>query len=81
MSYTLAEAAAGGGVNKSTVLRAVKRGRISGTRGEFGVCHVEAAEVHRVFPPLRLPRRAPRQCRIMHPRIGLPTHWLPSCGR
>jgi hypothetical protein len=36
MSYTLAEAAAGGGVNKSTVLRAVKSGRISGTRDEFG---------------------------------------------
>jgi DNA-binding MurR/RpiR family transcriptional regulator len=51
MSYTLSEAAAACGVNKSTVLRAVKSGRISGTKDEFGAWHVEAAELHRVFPP------------------------------
>ena len=50
MSYTLAEAAAACGVNKSTVLRAVKSGRISGTKDEFGTWHVEAVELHRVFP-------------------------------
>jgi DNA-binding MurR/RpiR family transcriptional regulator len=37
MSYTLAEAAAACGINKSTVLRAIKSGRISGTKGELGV--------------------------------------------
>jgi hypothetical protein len=52
MSYTLAEAAAACGVNKSTVLRAVKSGRISGTRDDLGVWHVEAVELHRVFPPV-----------------------------
>ena len=36
MSYTLAEAAAACGINKSTVLRAVKSGRISGTKDELG---------------------------------------------
>jgi hypothetical protein len=81
MSYTLAEAAAACGVNKSTVLRAVKGGRISGTRDDLGVWHVEAVECTGYFHPLRLPRRAPRQCRIMHPQIRLPTHWLPSSGR
>ena len=67
MSYTLAEAAAACGVNKSTVLRAVKSGRISGTKDEFGTWHVEAVELHRVFPPVAsaaaspeaLPRHAP----------------------
>jgi hypothetical protein len=52
MSYTLSEAAAACGVNKSTVLRAVKAGRISGTKDEFGTWHVEAVELHRVFPPV-----------------------------
>jgi hypothetical protein len=67
MSYTLSEAAAACGVNKSTVLRAVKAGRISGTKDEFGTWHVEAVELHRVFPPVAtaaaspgaLPRHAP----------------------
>ena len=67
MSYTLSEAAAACGVNKSTVLRAVKSGRISGTKDEFGTWHVEAAELHRVFPPAAsaaaspeaMPRHAP----------------------
>ena len=52
MSYTLSEAAAACGVNKSTVLRAVKSGRISGTKDEFGTWHVEAVELHRIFPPV-----------------------------
>jgi excisionase family DNA binding protein len=51
MSYTLAEAAAACGIDKSTVRRAVRSGRISGTRDEAGTWHVEAAELHRVFPP------------------------------
>jgi helix-turn-helix protein len=51
MSYTLAEAAAACGLDKSTVRRAVRSGRISGTRDDLGVWHVEAAELHRVFPP------------------------------
>jgi hypothetical protein len=67
MSYTLAEAATACGINKSTVLRAVKSGRISGTKDELGAWHVEAAELHRVFPPAAsaaasreaLPRHAP----------------------
>jgi hypothetical protein len=52
MSYTLAEAAAACGLDKSTVRRAVRSGRISGTRDDLGVWHVEPAELHRVFPPV-----------------------------
>jgi hypothetical protein len=51
MSYTLSEAAAACGINRSTVLRALKSGKISGTRDEAGAWHVEAVELHRVFPP------------------------------
>jgi hypothetical protein len=52
MSYTLAAAAAACGVNKSTVLRAIKGGKISGTKDEHGEWHVEPAELHRVYPPV-----------------------------
>lgn len=51
MSMTLAEAAQATGLNRSTILRAIKSGRISGTRDDLGVWHVEPVEVHRVFPP------------------------------
>ena len=49
MSYTLAAAAAACGLNKSTVLRAIKAGKISGTKDEHGEWHIEAAELHRVY--------------------------------
>jgi hypothetical protein len=52
MSYTLAEAAVACGLDKSTVRRAVRSGRISGTRDDQGVWHVEPGELHRVFPPV-----------------------------
>lgn len=51
MPLTLAEAAAACGLDRSTVRRAVKSGRISGTRDDLGRWHIEAAELHRVFPP------------------------------
>jgi Helix-turn-helix domain len=51
MPYTLAEAAAACGLDKSTIRRAVRSGRISGTRDESGMWHVEPVELHRVFPP------------------------------
>src|SRR5262245_29718208 len=64
MSYTLSEAAAACGVDKSTVRRAVKAGRISGTRNDFGIWHVEPAELHRIFPAVTRteakPEAAPR---------------------
>ena len=51
MPLTLAEAAQATGLNRSTILRAIKRGAISGVRDESGVWSVEAVELHRVFPP------------------------------
>jgi hypothetical protein len=52
VSYTLAKAAKACGVNKSAVKRAVKDGRISGTKNDRGIWLVEAAELHRIFPPV-----------------------------
>ena len=49
--YTLSEAATAAGRNKSTVLRAIRKGRISAERREDGTYRIDAAELHRVFPP------------------------------
>jgi hypothetical protein len=51
MPYTLAEAAVATGTNKSTILRAIKSGKISGAKDEHGAWLVEPAELHRVYPP------------------------------
>jgi hypothetical protein len=56
MSYTPSEAAAACGLDKSTVRRAVRSGRISSTTDELGAWHVEPAELHRVFHPQGAPR-------------------------
>jgi excisionase family DNA binding protein len=62
-SYTLAEAAQATGLNRSTILRAIKAGRISGARDEVGAWRVEPVELHRVFPaaqatPIAVPQHA-----------------------
>lgn len=49
--YTLSEAATAVGKNKTTVLRAIRRGRVSGERLEDGTYRIDPAELHRVFPP------------------------------
>lgn len=51
MAYNLAEAGKAIGVNRSTVLRAIRRGTISATRDPTtGGWLIEPAELHRVFP-------------------------------
>lgn len=52
MPYTLAEAAAATGLNKTSILRAIKSGKISGTKDEHGQWSVEPGELHRVYPPV-----------------------------
>ena len=49
--YTLGTAANACGLNKSTVLRAIKAGKISATRDEHDQWQIEPAELHRVYPP------------------------------
>jgi predicted site-specific integrase-resolvase len=53
MSYkSLKQAADAVGVDRSTVHRAIKSGKISATKNEFGVYDIDPAELHRVFPPV-----------------------------
>jgi hypothetical protein len=52
MSFDLASAAAATGVAKSSVLRAIKAGRITAQRDDNGRWHVEPAELFKIFPPL-----------------------------
>jgi len=53
MSYSLVEAATACGVNRSTVLRAIRAGKISAGKDEQGEWRIEAVE-----PPPRLSTRA-----------------------
>jgi hypothetical protein len=52
MAMGLSEAAAATGVNRSTIYRAYKSGRMSATRLETGQIEVDPAELFRVFPPV-----------------------------
>jgi hypothetical protein len=51
MPYTLAAAAAATGLSKTTIFRAIKSGKISGSKDVNGQWEVEPAELHRVYPP------------------------------
>ena len=61
MSLTLAEAALATGLNRSTILRAIKAGKISGLRDVNGAWAVEPVELHRVFPPASATLKAAQQ--------------------
>jgi hypothetical protein len=52
MHHTLGTAAAATGLNKSTILRAIKAGKISAARNEHGEWQIDPAELHRVYPPV-----------------------------
>jgi hypothetical protein len=52
MAIGLSEAASATGVNRSTIYRAWKAGRMSATRTDTGQIEVEPAELFRVFPPI-----------------------------
>jgi hypothetical protein len=52
MPLSLAEAAQATGLNRSTILRAIKAGRISGARDASGAWSVEPVELFRVFEPV-----------------------------
>lgn len=51
MPYTLGQAAKAAGVAKSTISDACKTGKISFTKNEHGAYQIDAAELHRVYPP------------------------------
>src|SRR5262245_65397530 len=57
---SLAEAAKHCGVNRSTILRAVKSGKMSGIRNDDGSWSVETSELFRVFEPKADTNAAPQ---------------------
>jgi hypothetical protein len=60
MPYTLMTAAQACGINRSTVLRAIKSGKISATKDELtGAWLIEPAELHRLYPPVAVPEASP----------------------
>jgi hypothetical protein len=59
MPFTLGDAARATGAAKSTIFRAIRAGRLSGTRSNTGQWEIEPAELFRVFPPLAVPAATP----------------------
>ena len=60
MVYTLGQAAKATGKSKSTILKALKSGRISGRKNDIGDWEIDPAELHRVYE--------------LVPENGLPEH-------
>src|SRR5271157_4844597 len=52
MAIGLSEAAMATGVNRSTIYRAWKAGRLSATKTDTGQIEIEPSELFRVFPPI-----------------------------
>jgi len=55
------EAATACGINRSTVLRAIKAGKILASKDEQGEWRIEPAELHRVYPPVQANEARPEQ--------------------
>lgn len=52
MKHTLGTAAKATGKAKSTILKALKTGKISGDKNASGEWQIDPSELHRVFPPV-----------------------------
>jgi excisionase family DNA binding protein len=57
MIFTLRTAAMHTGTSKSTILRAIKSGRLSATRLPDGSYEIDAAELERAYPAERMKQR------------------------
>ena len=57
-AFTLGTASQATGCAKSTILRAIKAGRLSATRDDIGQWAIDPSELFRVFPALALPATA-----------------------
>jgi hypothetical protein len=72
MAFTLSEAAKATGRSKSSVHRALERGRLSGTRDELGQWRIEPAELFRVFPRNGAAERKTRRSETAEGTAGTP---------
>ena len=53
MPLSLSEAAKATGTNRTTILRAIKAGKVSATKDVHGNWLIEPVELHRVYPPVQ----------------------------
>lgn len=52
MAYTLGQAAKAAGVSKTSLHRAIQKGRVSAAKNDNGSYEIEPSELHRVYPPV-----------------------------
>jgi hypothetical protein len=52
MGYSLSQAAKATGKDKSTISKAIKKGRISAARRDDSSYDIDPSELHRVYPPV-----------------------------
>lgn len=52
MKYSLNQAAKATGKSPSTIHNAIKKGRVSATKGDGDSWEIDPAELHRVYPPV-----------------------------
>ncbi len=75
MECSPSEAAKLAGVNKSTVLRAIKSGKLSAARHPDGSFAIDASELARVYElhhlPRQVPRNAPPAMPAAHGAVGI----------
>lgn len=73
MSYTLGQAAKATGKSKTTIQRAIAKGRISATKDTSGAYQIDPSELHRVFVPIS-PDTVPKppQSNITRPQNDTP---------
>ena len=70
MKFSLGQAAKEVGLDKSTISRAIKRGKLSAQRQENGGYEIDPAELFRVFPP------ASQKPHVIGPPLDIPTETL-----
>ena len=52
MAYTLGQAAKAAGISKTSLHRAIQKGRVSAAKNDNGSYEIEPSELHRVYPPV-----------------------------
>jgi hypothetical protein len=71
MAYNLITAAVATGVHRTTLLRAIKAGKISAERDEQGAWVIQPSELHRVFAPLPQLPAAAEPVHAHHPEMEI----------
>jgi hypothetical protein len=52
LAYSLGQAAKAAGISKTSLHRAINKGRISAAKNDNGAYEIEPSELHRVYPPV-----------------------------